>query len=119
MTEEDEADVSVAGLLIVKDTSTPVVDRDGTASFTVQVINSGDVALTDVVVDDPAAPGLRHHRRSCRGRPGRSTAWARDTAGFVNTATVVRAAVGEPTCARRTMPRSRWLISRSSRPQIK
>ncbi|HMQ37536.1 MAG TPA: LPXTG cell wall anchor domain-containing protein [Micropruina sp.] len=90
-TDTDEADVAVAGLSITKTTSTPVVDRDGTASFTVQVTNSGAVDLTDVVVDDPAAPG-------CSATIGTLVAGQTSTiectvpgvtAGFTNTATVV------------------------------
>lgn len=47
--------VSVAGLTLTKETSTPIVDRGGEAKFTLVVTNTGDVDLTDVTVDDPRA----------------------------------------------------------------
>lgn len=56
-TATDDAQISVAGLTITKGTTTPIVDRDGTASFTVTVRNDGDTELTNVVVTDPGASG--------------------------------------------------------------
>ena len=90
-TDTDEADVAVAGLAIVKDTSTPVVDRDGTASFTVQVTNNGAVDLTDVAVSDPAAPGCSATIGTLVAGQTRTIECTVEavTAGFTNTATVV------------------------------
>ncbi|MFT3970801.1 MAG: LPXTG cell wall anchor domain-containing protein [Micropruina sp.] len=90
-TDTDRADVSVAGLSLVKDTSTPVVDRDGTASFTVQVTNSGAVPLTDVTVTDAAAPGCAATLGTLAAGQTRSIQCTVTgvTAGFTNTATVV------------------------------
>ena len=90
-TDTDQADVSVAGLTLVKDTSTPVVGPDGTAAFTVQVTNSGDVALTDVTVSDPLAAGCGATIGTLAAGQTRSIECTVTgvAAGFTNTATVV------------------------------
>lgn len=46
-----------AGMTVTKTPESQVVVRGGTASFAVRVENDGEVPLTGVQVDDPAAPG--------------------------------------------------------------
>jgi uncharacterized repeat protein (TIGR01451 family) len=55
VSEQDTADVTVvnAGISVSKDPATQTVVSGGSASFTITVDNTGDVDLSNVVVDDP------------------------------------------------------------------
>jgi uncharacterized repeat protein (TIGR01451 family) len=59
---QDSAAVTVVppvthpAISIVKDPKTQTVANGGTATFTITVLNPGDVALTDVTVSDPKSP---------------------------------------------------------------
>lgn len=89
-TATDDAEVSVAALTIVKDTSTPIVARAGTAAFTVTVTNAGDTELTDVTVTDPAAPGCSAQIGTLAAGESRQLECLVTSvaAGFTNTASV-------------------------------
>ncbi len=87
--KSDKADVAVANLAISKTPDAQTVASGGTATFTIQVDNTGEVPLSNVTVSDPNAPdcnrtfasigvgGFRHYTCTV----------ASVTAGFTNTAT--------------------------------
>ncbi len=56
--DSDTADVTIElpGITITKNPANQTVVVGGTASFTIRVTNTGDTALTNVTVSDPAAP---------------------------------------------------------------
>lgn len=92
--------VAVPGLQVTKTTSTPVVAAGGTATFTVSVVNTGEVDLRDVVVSDPVAPGCSWtvpllaaaSAGGPAGRDSRTCTVADVTSSLTNTAT----ATGRP-----------------------
>jgi uncharacterized repeat protein (TIGR01451 family) len=61
-TDTDSARVDVVALNIqlAKTPDSQMVARDGTATFTIGVTNTGDAALDLVTVDDPLAPGCNN-----------------------------------------------------------
>ncbi|MFW2383844.1 MAG: SdrD B-like domain-containing protein, partial [Acidimicrobiales bacterium] len=58
LTDSDTADVTVEqpGITITKNPANQTVVIGGTASFSISVTNTGDTALANVTVSDPAAP---------------------------------------------------------------
>ncbi len=81
----DTADVSVVGLAATKGPPTQTVAPGGTATFTVSLANTGDVALETIEVSDPLAPACD---RTISGlAPGATTSYACSvtvSAPFVN-----------------------------------
>lgn len=77
---DDAVDVPTAApaLDVRKSVSAEQVEAGGTATFTVEVTNTGDVRLDDVLVEDPAVPGCsaevgslapgESHRTTCTWR---------------------------------------------------
>ena len=89
---------------IVKSTSTPVVRKGSTVTFTLTVTNTGDVPLTNVTVGDPLVPGCAKVIGTLA--PGAIDTSACDTtvnAAMLNTASVTgQPAVGAPVSAEDT-----------------
>ena len=83
-------DVIAPGLAVAKNPSAQSVIAGGTASFTIEVANTGDVELTNLVVDDPNAPGcdLVAPTLAAGATVTVTCAVADVTAGFTNTADV-------------------------------
>jgi uncharacterized repeat protein (TIGR01451 family) len=76
-------------ILLVKNTSTPIVVNGTNASFSVTVTNTGDVALTAVTVTDPLAAGCAQVIPAlAAGASVTINCTAPATASFTNTASV-------------------------------
>src|SRR6266480_7472747 len=75
---------------IVKDPNSQTVTSGGTATFTITVLNTGDVALTDVVVTDALSPNCNKTIGTLA--PGQSVSYKctrpNVTASFTNVAVV-------------------------------
>jgi uncharacterized repeat protein (TIGR01451 family) len=69
VTAEDSADVDVINphISVVKSPDSQTVVSGQTATFTIQVINDGDVTLTNVVVTDALAPGCARTKADIPG----------------------------------------------------
>lgn len=81
--------VAAPALTVRKSVSAPRVAPGGTVRFTVEVTNTGDVRLDDVVLDDDAVPGCSARFGTLLpGESGRTTCtWRADsTDGLVNVA---------------------------------
>ena len=69
VTAQDSADVDVISphISVVKSPDSQTVVSGQTATFTIQVINDGDVTLTNVVVSDALAPGCARTKADIPG----------------------------------------------------
>jgi uncharacterized repeat protein (TIGR01451 family) len=69
VTAQDSADVDVINphISVVKSPDSQTVVSGQTATFTIQVINDGDVTLTNVVVSDALAPGCARTKADIPG----------------------------------------------------
>ena len=69
VTAQDSADVDVINphISVVKSPDSQTIVSGQTATFTIQVINDGDVALTNVVVTDALAPGCARTKADIAG----------------------------------------------------
>jgi uncharacterized repeat protein (TIGR01451 family) len=76
-------------ILLVKNTTTPIVVNGTNASFSVTVTNTGDVALTAITVSDALAPGCAQVIESLAvGASQTINCTVAATASFTNTASV-------------------------------
>jgi uncharacterized repeat protein (TIGR01451 family) len=93
-------------ITIVKNPKSQTVTRGGTATFTITVTNTGDVALTNVTVSDPLSPNC--NRTIGTLAPGASTSYtctrANVTANFTNVAVASGTAGGTTVTAQDTAP---------------
>jgi uncharacterized repeat protein (TIGR01451 family) len=93
-------------ITIVKNPKSQSVTRGGTATFTITVTNTGDVALTNVAVSDPLSPNC--NRTIGTLAPGASTSYtctrANVTANFTNVAVASGTAGGTTVTAQDTAP---------------
>src|SRR5256886_7947485 len=93
-------------IAIVKNPKSQTVTRGGTATFTITVTNTGDVALTNVTVSDPLSPNC--NRTIGTLAPGASTSYActraNVTANFTNVAVASGTAGGTTVTAQDTAP---------------
>jgi uncharacterized repeat protein (TIGR01451 family) len=93
-------------IAIVKNPKSQTVTRGGTATFTITVTNTGDVALTSVTVSDPLSPNC--NRTIGTLAPGASTSYtctrANVTANFTNVAVASGTAGGTTVTAQDTAP---------------
>jgi uncharacterized repeat protein (TIGR01451 family) len=93
-------------ITIVKNPKSQTVTRGGTATFTITVTNTGDVALTNVVVSDPLSPNC--NRTIGTLAPGASTSYtctrANVTTNFTNVAVASGTAGGTTVTAQDTAP---------------
>jgi uncharacterized repeat protein (TIGR01451 family) len=93
-------------ITIVKNPKSQTVTRGGTATFTITVTNTGDVALTNVAVSDPLSPNC--NRTIGTLAPGASTSYtctrANVTANFTNVAVASGTAGGTTVTAQDTAP---------------
>jgi uncharacterized repeat protein (TIGR01451 family) len=93
-------------ITIVKNPKSQTVTRGGTATFTITVTNTGDVALTNVTVTDALSPNC--NRTIGTLAPGASTSYtctrANVTANFTNVAVATGAAGGTTVTAQDTAP---------------
>jgi uncharacterized repeat protein (TIGR01451 family) len=93
-------------ITIVKNPKSQSVTRGGTATFTITVTNTGDVALTNVTVSDPLSPNC--NRTIGTLAPGASTSYtctrANVTANFTNVAVASGTAGGTTVTAQDTAP---------------
>jgi uncharacterized repeat protein (TIGR01451 family) len=93
-------------ITIVKNPKSQTVTRGGTATFTITVTNTGDVALTNVTVSDPLSPNCS--RTIGTLAPGASTSYtctrANVTANFTNVAVASGTAGGTTVTAQDTAP---------------
>jgi uncharacterized repeat protein (TIGR01451 family) len=91
---------------IVKNPKSQTVTRGGTATFTITVTNTGDVALTNVTVSDPLSPNC--NRTIGTLAPGASSSYtctrANVTANFTNVAVASGTAGGTTVTAQDTAP---------------
>ena len=116
VTAQDTAAVTVVAPLtpaathpaitIVKNPKSQTVTRGGTATFTITVTNTGDVALTNVTVSDALSPNC--NRTIGTLNPGQSTSYtctrANVTAGFNNVAVATGHAGATTVTAQDTAP---------------
>jgi len=93
-------------ITIVKNPKSQTVTRGGTATFTITVTNTGDVALTNVTVSDPLSPNC--NRTIGTLAPGASSSYtctrANVTANFTNVAVASGTAGGTTVTAQDTAP---------------
>jgi len=93
-------------ITIVKNPKSQSVTRGGTATFTITVTNTGDVALTNVTVSDPLSPNC--NRTIGTLAPGASSSYtctrANVTANFTNVAVASGTAGGTTVTAQDTAP---------------
>src|SRR6266487_2199196 len=93
-------------ITIVKNPKSQSLTRGGTATFTITVTNTGDVALTNVTVSDPLSPNC--NRTIGTLAPGASTSYActraNVTANFTNVAVASGTAGGTTVTAQDTAP---------------
>ncbi len=93
-------------ITIVKNPKSQSVTRGGTATFTIAVTNTGDVALTNVTVSDPLSPNC--NRTIGTLAPGASSSYtctrANVTANFTNVAVASGTAGGTTVTAQDTAP---------------
>jgi uncharacterized repeat protein (TIGR01451 family) len=93
-------------ITIVKNPKSQSITRGGTATFTITVTNTGDVALTNVTVSDPLSPNC--NRTIGTLAPGASTSYtctrANVTANFTNVAVASGTAGGTTVTAQDTAP---------------
>ncbi len=93
-------------ITIVKNPKSQTVTRGGTATFTITVTNTGDVALTNVRVSDPLSPNC--NRTIGTLAPGASSSYtctrANVTANFTNVAVASGTAGGTTVTAQDTAP---------------
>jgi uncharacterized repeat protein (TIGR01451 family) len=93
-------------ITIVKNPKSQTVTRGGTATFTITVTNTGDVALTNVAVSDPLSPNC--NRTIGTLAPGASTSYtctrANVTSNFTNVAVASGTAGGTTVTAQDTAP---------------
>src|SRR6266576_1659243 len=93
-------------IAIVKNPKSQTVTRGGTATFTITVTNTGDVALTNVTVSDPLSPNC--NRTIGTLAPGASSSYtctrANVTANFTNVAVASGTAGGTTVTAQDTAP---------------
>ena len=101
VTAQDSADVDVINphISVVKSPDSQTIVSGQTATFTIQVINDGDVTLTNVVVTDALAPGCARTKADIPGLASMPAApaagstitysctLANVTSGFTNLAT--------------------------------
>ncbi len=111
VTAEDDASVNVTvpvaapsnpGVSISKSTDTPTITAGSTVEFNITVTNTGDVALTNVVVDDPNTPDCdRTFATLAVGEDVTYTCTATNViTGFINVATVTGTPpIGDPVTA--------------------
>ena len=112
VSSEDTAAVTVLPVVthpaisIVKDPKSQTVTKGGTASFTITVLNTGDVTLTNVVVSDPLSPNC--DRTIGTLAPGASVSYKctrpNVSASFTNVAVATGHAGGTTVSARDTAP---------------
>ena len=98
ITDTDTADVTVEspGMVVTKTPPTQTVVSGGTANFTITAQNTGNVALSGVVIDDPLCDSLTGPTGDTNTNSildvGETWSWActvnNVTADFTNTATV-------------------------------
>lgn len=90
LTDDDSARVDTAGIAVVKTALDTVVPRGNTGTFQIEVTNTGSVALTPVVVSDPAVPDCDRTFGSLAA--GASTTYTCETSalahGMTNTVSV-------------------------------
>jgi uncharacterized repeat protein (TIGR01451 family) len=93
-------------ITIVKNPKSQSITRGGTATFTITVTNTGDVALTNVTVSDPLSPNC--NRTIGTLAPGASSSYtctrANVTANFTNVAVASGTAGGTTVTAQDTAP---------------
>ncbi len=93
-------------ITIVKNPKSQTVTRGGTATFTITVTNTGDVALTNVRVSDPLSPNC--NRTIGTLAPGASSSYtctrANVAANFTNVAVASGTAGGTTVTAQDTAP---------------
>jgi uncharacterized repeat protein (TIGR01451 family) len=93
-------------ITIVKNPKSQSITSGGTATFTITVTNTGDVALTNVAVTDAASPNC--NRTIGTLAPGASTSYtctrSNVTASFTNVAVVTGHAGGTTVTAQDTAP---------------
>ncbi|TMM32604.1 MAG: DUF11 domain-containing protein [Actinobacteria bacterium] len=98
--------VTHPAISIVKNPKSQTVTSGGTATFTITVTNTGDVALTDVTVTDPLSPNC--NRTIGTLAPGASTSYTctrpNVTASFNNVAVVTGKAGATTVTAQDTAP---------------
>src|SRR5205814_6879047 len=86
--------VTHPAIVIVKNPKSQTVTSGGTATFTITVTNTGDVALTDVSVTDPLSPNCNKTIGTLA--PGQAVSYTctrpNATASFHNVAAVTRRA---------------------------
>src|SRR5262249_51337405 len=98
--------VTHPAISIVKNPKSQTVTSGGTATFTITVTNTGDVALTNVTVSDVLSPNC--NRTIGTLNPGQSTSYtctkANVTAGFNNVAVATGTGGGKTVTAQDTAP---------------
>jgi uncharacterized repeat protein (TIGR01451 family) len=112
VSSSDTADVTALppvthpAISIVKDPNSQTVTSGGTATFTITVLNTGDVALTDVTVTDALSPNCNKTIGTLA--PGQSVSYKctrpNVTASFTNVAVVTGKAGGTTLTAQDTAP---------------
>ncbi|HYX75724.1 MAG TPA: hypothetical protein VE757_00985, partial [Gaiellaceae bacterium] len=98
--------VTHPAISIVKNPKSQTVTSGGTATFTITVTNTGDVALTNVTVNDPKSPNCSKNVGTLA--PGQSTSYtctkANVTASFDNVAVATGTAGDKTVTAQDTAP---------------